>query len=140
MIVFDLRCIDGGEVFEGWFRSSADYEEQSERGMVQCPFCQSARVEKAPMAPRVRARARAAEEATSKAVVAELAALQEKLLAGSDWVGDAFPEKARAMHLGEIEQRPVHGRATVEEVRSLGDEGVPVMPLPLPVVPPRQVN
>lgn len=138
MIVFDLRCIDGGEVFEGWFRSSADYEEQSNGGMVQCPFCQSARVEKAPMAPRVRARA--AEDADSKAVVAELAALQEKLLAGSDWVGDAFPEKARAMHLGEIEQRPVHGRATVEQVRALGDEGVPVMPLPLPVVPSGQVN
>lgn len=138
MIVFDLRCLDGGEIFEGWFRSSAEFQEQSDKGLVQCPFCQSSRVEKAPMAPRVPRRSGSSNEAG--AAVAQLAALQEKLLAGSDWVGDAFPERARAMHLGEIEQRPVHGRATADEARSLVDEGVPIVPLPLPVVPPGQVN
>jgi hypothetical protein len=82
------------------------------------------------MAPRV----------PRRAAVADLAALQAKLLESSDWVGDAFSEQARAMHLGEIETRPVHGQATVEEARSLADEGVPIFPLPLPVVPPGQVN
>ncbi len=53
MIVFDLHCRDGGEIFEAWFRSSADYEQQREAGLVECPYCQSANVEKAPMAPRV---------------------------------------------------------------------------------------
>ena len=53
MIVFDLRCIEGGEVFEGWFSSTSDYDGQLERGLVQCPVCGSAKVEKAPMAPRV---------------------------------------------------------------------------------------
>ena len=31
MIVFDLKCLDGGEVFEGWFSSGADFDEQTER-------------------------------------------------------------------------------------------------------------
>ena len=53
MIVFDLQCRDGGETFEAWFRSSADYEEQRAAQLVECPFCQSANVEKAPMAPSV---------------------------------------------------------------------------------------
>ena len=53
MIVFDLQCRDGGETFEAWFRSNCDYEEQRGGGLVQCPFCQSANVEKAPMAPRL---------------------------------------------------------------------------------------
>ena len=51
MIVFDLQCRDGGETFEAWFRSNADYEEQRQARLVECPFCQSANIEKAPMAP-----------------------------------------------------------------------------------------
>ena len=137
MILFDLRCLDGGEVFEGWFSSSGDFDEQVARDLLECPFCGSARVEKAPMAPRV---ARRGTQEVSKAAVAELAALQSKLLSGSNWVGSDFPDQARAMHLGEIEPRAVHGKATAEQTKSLIEEGVPVLPLPLPVVPPGQVN
>ena len=53
MIVFDLQCRDGGETFEAWFRSSADYEEQSKGGLVQCPACGSANIGKAPMAESI---------------------------------------------------------------------------------------
>ena len=136
MVVFDLRCQAGGEVFEGWFASSSDYSDQIERGLVQCPFCGSAEVEKAPMAPRV-SRSNALD--ASKALV-ELAELQTRLLSNSEWVGEELPETARAMHLGDMERRTVHGQASAEEARSLIDEGIPVLPLPLPVVPPGQVN
>lgn len=138
MIVFDLRCADGCAVFEGWFSSGSDFAEQNERGLVQCPYCGSASVEKAPMAPRV-GRSGGPEEAV-KEKLAELASLQTRLLDGSEWVGSDLPDTARAMHLGEIEPRPVHGQASAEDAKSLIDEGVPVLPLPLPVVPPRQVN
>lgn len=137
MIVFDLRCQTGGEVFEAWFSSGADFDEQSKRGLVQCPFCGSGEVEKAPMAPRV---SRSRLDADVKTAVGQLAAVQARMLEKSDWVGDKFPEQARAMYLGEIEARPVHGQASPDEAKSLIDEGVPVMPLPLPVVPPGQVN
>ena len=138
MIVFDLKCLDGGEVFEGWFSSGADFDEQTGRGLLECPYCGSARVEKAPMAPRVgRSDGSGADV---KTMLAELSSLQDKLLSNSEWVGDELPEKARAMHLGEIERKAVHGKATVEETKSLIEDGVPIMPLPLPVVPPGQVN
>ena len=138
MIVFDLRCVGGGEVFEGWFSSSIDFEEQRGGGLVQCPFCGSAEVEKAPMGPRVRRSDGAEPEA--KSMLEGLAFLQAKLLKDSEWVGSDLPDKARAMHCGEAERRPVHGQASAEEARSLMEEGVPVLPLPLPVVPPSQVN
>jgi hypothetical protein len=134
MIVFDLRCRDSGDVFEAWFQSSADFEEQSARGLVQCPVCQSACVEKAPMAPRVPAKS------SAEAPLARLAALQAKMLECSEWVGDRFADEARSIHLGEAEARAVHGSATPAEAKSLIDEGVPVAPLLLPVVPPNQVN
>lgn len=138
MIVFDLKCLDGGEVFEGWFSSGADFSDQVERGLLECPYCGSAKVEKAPMAPRVGRSVGATSEA--KDMLAELASLQTRLLSNSEWVGDELPDTARAMHLGEIEKRAVHGKATVEETKSLIEEGVPLLPLPLPVVPPGQVN
>jgi hypothetical protein len=137
MIVFDLRCRDGGEVFEGWFSSSADFDDQIARGLLHCPYCQSSEVEKAPMAPHVGRRTNQLERTGP---LRRLAELQGRMLEGSQWVGAGFPEEARAMHLGEIEHRPVHGEASSDEVRSLIEDGVPVLPLPLPVVPPEQVN
>jgi hypothetical protein len=133
MIVFDLQCRDGGETFEAWFRSNADYEQQRDADLVQCPFCQSANVGKAPMAPSVPRKA-------SDNPIAKLAAIQDELLKNSRWVGDEFTETARAMHSGEIEPARVHGSATLEQAKSLADEGVPVAPLPLPVTPPSQIN
>ena len=38
MIVFDLRCESSGHVFEAWFGSTGDYEDQLRRGLVQCPL------------------------------------------------------------------------------------------------------
>jgi hypothetical protein len=75
-----------------------------------------------------------------KAVIAALAAAQAKMLDGSSYVGLAFADKARAMHLGEEAHAPIHGQASVEEAKALIEEGVPVAPLPLPVVPPEQRN
>ena len=133
MIVFDLHCRDGGETFEAWFRSNADYDEQLESGFVQCPFCRSANVGKAPMAPRVPIKA-------SQEPLARLAAMQAEMLKESRWVGDSFAATARAIHSGDMPPEQVHGSATLEQARSLIDEGVPVAPLPLPVTPPGQLN
>jgi len=133
MIVFDLQCREGGETFEAWFRSNADYEEQRAAGLVQCPICQSSNVGKAPMAPRV-------PKKTSDGPLAKIAALQAELLKNSRWVGDEFTDTARAMHSGELEREQVHGNATLEQAKSLADEGISVAPLPLPVTPPSQVN
>ena len=133
MIVFDLQCHEGGETFEAWFRSSADYEEQREAGLVLCPVCQSANVGKAPMAPRVPPKG-------SGNPFARLAAMQAEMLKESRWVGDRFAETARAMHTGEIEREQVHGNATLDQAKSLVDDGIPVAPLPLPVTPPSQIN
>ena len=132
MIVFDLQCGAGCGTFEAWFRSSADFDEQRAGGLVQCPVCQSGEVAKAPMAPRV------PRKGTNP--LAKLAAMQAELLKESKWVGDQFADTARAMHSGDIDPGPVHGNATLEQAKSLVDDGIPVAPLPLPVTPPTQVN
>ncbi|HEX8480609.1 MAG TPA: DUF1178 family protein [Allosphingosinicella sp.] len=147
MIIFDLKCEPGGHVFEAWFASSAAFDEQQGRGLVACPLCGSGRVSKAPMAPAVAAKgnargglAPAPSSSDSKALLAAAAALQKKLLAGSESLGDRFAAEARAIHLGEADARPIHGEATRAEAESLIEEGVPIAPLPFPVVPPGEEN
>ena len=132
MIVFDLQCEGGCVSFEAWFRSTADYDEQRAGGLVECPYCGSPSVAKAPMAPSVPAK--------GSNPIAKLAELQREMLKRSRWVGDKFTETARAIHSGEKPPEQVYGSATLEQARSLAEEGVPVAPLPLPVNPPNQVN
>lgn len=142
MIVFDLKC-GGGHVFEAWFGSSAAYDEQNAGGLVVCPLCGSGEIAKAAMAPSVGAKGNqgpAVPPAAMKAAMAALAAAQAKALEQSTWVGTAFAEKARSMHLGEAPVAQIHGQATADEAKALADEGVPVAPLPLPVVPPETCN
>ena len=141
MIVFDLRC-GAGHVFEGWFGSSADYEAQRGRGLVSCPICGAAEIEKAPMAPRLagKAQGEAPGPETVKAMLAEMATLQKKLLEKSDNVGDRFPDEARAIHLGEAEARAIHGRATREDAAELLEDGIPVSPLLFPLAEPGEQN
>lgn len=161
MIVFDLACRQAGHVFEIWFGSSADYEDQKARGLVTCPYCGSADVDKAVMAPNVAAKgnsrvqakdeaapsarlpaaANVATPAQFKEMVTKIAEMQAKMLEGSDYVGTRFAEEARSMHQGEQDVRPIHGQTTPEEAKALIEEGVPVAPLLLlPVTPPKSRN
>lgn len=146
MIVFDLAC-GQGHVFEAWFGSSADYEDQRGRGLIACPVCGAKDVEKAVMAPSVAPKGNRSEALVSmrggaprpaemKAMLAALATAQAKLLEGSEHVGTRFAEEARAIHDGDAPERPIHGQATHEEAKALIEEGVPVAPLPLPIVSP----
>ncbi|MCM8729853.1 DUF1178 family protein [Hephaestia sp. GCM10023244] len=142
MIVYDLRCT-AGHVFEAWFGSSADYDDQRARDLVACPICGDDGVEKAVMAPNVGAKGNrdsGAPPAAVKAALAALAAAQEKALEGSEWVGRSFANRARAMHDGEEETTTIHGQATLAEAKALAEDGVAVAPLPFPIVPPRARN
>lgn len=52
MIRYALACRQG-HAFESWFRNSDAFDEQVERGLILCPTCGSANVEKALMAPNL---------------------------------------------------------------------------------------
>jgi hypothetical protein len=132
MIVFDLAC-SASHVFEAWFGSQEDYEEQRARGLVSCPICGDPGVEKAPMAPRIASRGSSDVMPDPKAMMRAMMAAQKKILSGSEDVGARFAEEARAIHSGEADERLIHGRATPAEAKSLVEEGVPVAPLPFPI-------
>ena len=143
MIIFDLKCAPQGHVFEAWFGSSEDFLGQQGRGLVSCPVCGSGDIAKAPMAPAVGAKGNRAEgppPGQVKAMLGAMADAQRKMLESSEHVGPRFADEARAIHLGEAEARAIHGQATPGQADELRDEGIPVAPLPFPVVPPEDEN
>jgi hypothetical protein len=75
-----------------------------------------------------------------KSMLNALAKAQAEALKSSTWVGTEFADTARAMHEGEIDQQPIHGQASLDETRSLIEEGIEIMPLPFPVRPPGMDN
>tara|TARA_R100001244_G_scaffold39766_2_gene35696 strand:- start:15608 stop:16099 length:492 start_codon:yes stop_codon:yes gene_type:complete len=163
MIIFDLKCADRDHRFEGWFGSSQDFAEQQARGFLECPLCGSKNITKAAMAPNLGRKGNqepvaakpAEQESESRAapvsskvsvpteyqvLMGKLAKAQEKMLANSEWVGDRFAARARDIHYGDADEKPIHGTASQEEVADLADEGIAALPLPLPVLPPKSKN
>jgi hypothetical protein len=146
MKVLDLRC-SHGHGFEGWFASNEAFESQLADGLVECPVCADTRIVKLLSAPRLNlgnakapaeAAASPAPAASSAQVPAEsspearwMRAVRE-VLAKTEDVGDRFADEARKMHYGETEERGIRGQATREQTEALLDEGIPVMPLPIP--------
>ncbi len=153
MIKYALVC-DKGHDFESWFADSAAYDKQRKRKLVTCPVCDSVKVDKAIMAPRISAKkgkrpaviapTPAASEAPAgpPAPVAmispqemefrsKLKELRDHLVKNAENVGGKFPEEARKMHYGEIEHRSIYGVATPQEAKELLDEGIECHPLPV---------
>ena len=193
MKVLDLAC-QHGHGFEGWFGSEDDFLSQLERGLVQCPICDDAKIIKKLSAPRLNLgaakRSGASKENDSVASQAEggaanantsttnsialpadsmpasglkgfensantsdsdhplhalmrnpefqtaYMAMAKEVLAKTDDVGNDFAREARKIHYAKEQdknkQRGIRGQASHDETMELLDEGIDVMPLPLP--------
>jgi len=124
MIVLNLTCGNRHQ-FEGWFVSTEEFLRQADTRLVSCPTCGDADITRLPSGPHVRRVAAAAPAPSAHAEIAELARNCEN-------VGAQFPEEARKIHYQEVPVRSIRGIATVNEVKALIEEGIAVLPLPLP--------
>ena len=135
MIKYALVC-DKGHEFESWFADSAAFDRQRKRKLVACPECESVKVDKTIMAPRLATKkgkrpvpepaaatpkeAPVATEVTTAppapvAMIspqevefrAKLKELRDHLVKNAENVGGKFPEEARKMHYGETEHRSI---------------------------------
>ena len=140
MIVFELICPDRHR-FEGWFASSQDFDGQKAAGLICCPVCSRSGVEKLPTAKIAKAetvRESRQNVANVKPALTEgkdkptLQDIVDFILVNTENVGKAFPAEARRIHYKEAPHRNIRGVATVEETRELIDEGIEVVPLPVP--------
>lgn len=157
MKVLDLRCAQD-HAFEGWFAGEADFQDQLQRGAVQCPLCGDSQVRKVLSAPRInlgaspppavpapRASLSHAASADHSTQTAALPSESQPTTPGHEWlrwarslvaktedVGPQFAQEARRMHHGEAPERAIRGQSTARETVQLLEEGIAVLPLLLP--------
>jgi hypothetical protein len=146
MKVLDLQCTHQHS-FEGWFASEDDFQGQLASGLVECPICGDAAITKKLSAPRLNlgaARDVAENASTVPAKTEVMAAPQDPqlqaawmkmvrhVMANTEDVGEKFAEEARRIHYGETEERGIRGQASREETEALLEEGIGVLPLPIP--------
>ena len=139
MKVLDLQC-SHSHSFEGWFASEDDFQGQLGRGLVECPMCGDTAVSKLLSAPRLNLGASEPQAHRDVATVPD-ASLQaawlkmaRHVMANTEDVGQRFAEEARRIHYGESEQRGIRGQASPKDTEALLEEGIGVLPLPLPKV------
>lgn len=143
MIVFELICPKHHR-FEGWFASTMDFDAQKRRGLLSCPMCADKSIERLPSA---RIRKPEPEQAPSQPQAQQQANLPvpaqsagprdfneliDYILTHTDNVGAEFATEARRIHRKQAPHRGIRGTATREETEELVEEGIPVMPLPIP--------
>ena len=133
MIKYQLRCRCEHQ-FEGWFPSSKEYTQQKNRGMIQCPMCDSTAVDKAIMAPAVKTSKTKKLPTEDYFVMGEsaetiLRRLNKKIKKDFQDVGKNFAREARKAHKGKRDQK-FYGRPTKEETNQLLDEGIDLFAVP----------
>lgn len=130
MIVLNLICLSGHR-FEGWFASTEAFDDQLGRRLVNCPCCNSEDVARLPSGPHVGKRV--SPPAPAATVTAEqVIGLLKELAESSEDVGKRFAEEARRIHFRESPARRIRGVTTLDEAADLLEEGIPVLPLPIP--------
>jgi hypothetical protein len=148
MKVLDLQCTSG-HIFEGWFGSEADFVEQHQKALVQCPLCGDPSVSKKLSAPRLSLSGSrgALQEPDNSTALPPVSipnsptpadvwlAMAKKLVSETTDVGSDFAEEARKIHYGETQVRGIRGTATLDEAHALVEEGIDVMAFPWPSPP-----
>ena len=137
MKVLNLRCAHDHR-FEGWFGSDDDFQSQNERGLVECPLCTDKAISRLPSAPRLNVSNLREVVPTGPADDAEtqrqshwIRAVRH-LMDNTEDVGERFPEEARRIHYGEVQERGIRGQATREDADALREEGIEVMAVSVP--------
>jgi hypothetical protein len=137
MKVLNLRC-GQQHAYEGWFASEDDFVSQQGGGLVACPLCGDTATVRLPSAPRLKVSRHAAPAEPPQGASTEMTLQSQWLRAvrqvinSTEDVGERFPEEARRIHYGEVEERGIRGRASREDADALREEGIEVMSLPLP--------
>jgi len=155
VIVFNLSCSQHHH-FDGWFRSTDEFQRQSSVGMVTCPLCGDSDITKSLSAPRINTGAAnpdsnptststpapvprpltaTPEEVIGLSMVSTLQShmlkqFKEFVLTNTENVGNQFAETARKMHYGEEAHRNIRGRVSIEESLALREEGIDTIGLP----------
>tara|TARA_B100000427_G_scaffold15014_1_gene11815 strand:+ start:417 stop:833 length:417 start_codon:yes stop_codon:yes gene_type:complete len=130
MIKYSLICNEEHS-FEAWFLDSKTCDKQIKKSKVECPLCGSVKIEKNIMAPNIPNKSNQKKINNDvKKVEMAMTKIKKHVEDNYEYVGEKFPDEARAMHYEEKESKDIYGETSIEEAKDLIEEGINVQPLP----------
>ena len=130
MIAFDLEC-SKGHIFEGWFNNTASFEEQRDKKMISCPFCDDTDVKKVISPVAMKTSTRPVTDGPPIDYEKLAKEMMKYVQNNFDDVGTEFAKEALKMHYGVTEKKNIKGSATSEEEKLLKEEGIHFFKIPV---------
>ena len=134
MIKYNLKCQNEHEI-ESWFSNSKEYEKLNKKGLLECIYCSSKKINKSIMAPMVSSVKDRHEHIVEnklgfeneKKKLLKLRAFIEK---NFDYVGKDFSRKVREVYYDKKNNKAIYGTTTAKEREELAEEGIDLLSVP----------
>jgi len=131
MIKYNLVC-ECGKAFESWFSSSNEYDSLKKKKLINCIYCDSAKIKKSVMAPNLSSKSNKIlnKSKFEKKVTKQLYEFRKYIEKNCRDVGSNFPQEARKIHYDKKNSKGIYGKATSQETSELLEEGIDVANIP----------
>ena len=135
MIKYKLFCKECDLKFDSWFSSSNEYERLKKKKLLNCYNCNSVKVEKTIMAPRLISNKSKTDEKFNlekyNKVKKTIKDYQKFIKDNFKYVGDNFAYEARSIHYnGKKKSKGIYGSASKEDLKELKEEGIDAHMIP----------
>ena len=134
MIKYQLTCKKCSNVFDSWFSSSKEFEKLKKLKLVNCSKCNSLKIEKSIMAPRISSGVTSSKDTSHSKMLEvkkKLKEFQTYVKNNFDYVGENFTYEARSIHYGKKKsKRAIYGNASLHDIKELKEEGIETTVVP----------
>lgn len=129
MIKYRLACKDCHTLFDTWFASSKEYERLKKKNMISCYKCDSLKVEKTLMSPKIlksyKGETLEVQTNNYKRVKKKILKYQKFIKENFKYVGEDFAHEARSVHYNDKKNlNGIYGSATKQDLKELKEEGI----------------
>ena len=135
MIKYKLVCKNCDLSFDSWFASSKEYEKLKKRQLLNCHRCNSKKIEKSLMAPKLINRFQLKNDEQKnlkfKKINNKIKEYQNFIKNNFEYVGKNFAYEARSIHYkNKKNEKGIYGTASNEEIKELREEGINAETIP----------
>ena len=134
MIKYKLLCKDCLKNFDSWFSSSKEFEKLKKTAFINCPNCNSLKIEKSLMAPSIINNKKENKNLNSNKhseIKKKLKEYKNFIKNNFEYVGDNFVYEARSIHYNNRKKnKRIYGNASNKDVKELSEEGIETETIP----------
>tara|TARA_Y100000768_G_scaffold317062_1_gene252268 strand:+ start:157 stop:585 length:429 start_codon:yes stop_codon:yes gene_type:complete len=135
MIKYKLFCNNCELTFDSWFASSHEYEKLKKKNFLVCYNCNSKKVEKTLMAPKLINSKKNLRDSLDLAkynnVKKTIKDYQKFIKDNFKFVGENFAYEARSIHYdNKKKSKGIYGSASKKDLKELKEEGIDAQMIP----------